>query len=206
MISTTLVPCLTCNTMFQKRTIDVNRSKTGHHFCSYKCVDAYKSKNGTTRVKCITCNADVVRRNAEIKKSKSGNNFCSKSCAATYNNKHKTFGTRRSKLEEWLEKKLTTQYPYLDIQFNSKQAIGSELDIFIPSLNLAIELNGIFHYIPVFGNQKLSSIQRNDSIKIEECIKHKIELLIIDTSHMKYLTEVRVTPILNQICKLIESK
>jgi len=44
-------------------------------------------------------------------------------------------------------------YPDLVIHFNKKDAINSELDIYIPSLKLAFELNGIFHYEPIFGKE-----------------------------------------------------
>ena len=63
----------------------------------------------------------------------------------------------------WLEEQLTSLYPKLDIHFNRKDTIGSELDIYIPSLNLAVELNGIFHYEPIFGKDKLSKIKTNDA-------------------------------------------
>lgn len=97
-------------------------------------------------------------------------------------NKHKTTGTRRSKLEIYLEEQLTILYPNLQIDYNKKDAIGSELDIYIPSLNLAFELNGIFHYEPIFGINKLNQTQINDQNKFKSCIENKIDLCIIDTS------------------------
>ena len=80
------------------------------------------------------------------------------SCAATYNNKNKTHGTRRSKLECFIEKKLSELYPDLTIHYNQKDTINSELDIYIPSFKLAFELNGIFHYEPIYGEEKLNQI------------------------------------------------
>ena len=45
-----------------------------------------------------------IRKKSE-KKSKNYNNvFCNSSCAAKFNNVNKKYGTRRSKLEKWLEK------------------------------------------------------------------------------------------------------
>ena len=38
------------------------------------------------------------------------------------------------------------------------EAINSELDVYVPSLNLAFELNGIFHYEPIYGEKKLNQI------------------------------------------------
>jgi hypothetical protein len=104
------------------------------------------------------------------------------SCAATYNNQHKTIGSRRSKLEFWLEEKLKSSYPQLNLIFNEKHMIGSELDIFIPELCLAFELNGIFHYKPIYGEEKLSQIQNNDLAKAKACCNIGINLHVIDTS------------------------
>jgi len=89
---------------------------------------------------------------------KTNNHFCSRSCAATYNNTHKNTGTKISKLEIWLQTKLTEQYPNLEIHYNRKDTINSELDIYIPSLKLAFELNGIFHYEPIYAEDKLNQI------------------------------------------------
>ena len=93
------------------------------------------------------------------------NSFCSSTCSGTYNSAHKKFGTRRSKLEKWLEEKLIMSYPSLEFHFNRKDTIYAELDIYIPTLNLAFELNGIFHYEPIFGDKKLQSTQTNDKRK-----------------------------------------
>ena len=119
-----------------------------------------------------------------MKRSK--NNFCSLSCSTTFNNKNKTTGTRRSKLEIWLESKLPILYPDIEFHFNKKDAIGSELDIYIPSLSLAFELNGIFHYEPIYGSKKLGQIQENDISKSKACHDAQIDLCIIDTSGLTY--------------------
>jgi len=141
---------------------------------------------------------------SQIKKSKL--NFCCQSCAATYNNTHKTKGTRISKLEVWLSKQLQQLYPNLEFQFNQKEAINSELDIYIPSLRLAFELNGIFHYEPIYGSEKLSSTQNNDNRKYQACIEQGIELCIIDTSHQTYFKEQTSLKFLNIIQNIINLK
>ena len=140
-----------------------------------------------------------------IKSDKSKNLFCSHSCAAKYNNTHKTKGCRRSKLEIWLEQKLKEKYSF-EILFNEKNIINSELDIYIPHLKLAFELNGIFHYEPIFGKEKLSQIQNNDNRKFQACLEHDIELCIIDTSQQKYFKEKTSLKYLNIICNIIESR
>lgn len=58
--------------------------------------------------------------------------------------------------------------------------------IYFPSLKLAFELNGIFHYEPIYGSDKLSSIQNNDHRKFAACHEAGISLCIIDTSKQTY--------------------
>jgi hypothetical protein len=69
-------------------------------------------------------------------------------------------GYNRSKLEIYLEQELIKLYSTLEIHFCRSDTIGSELDIYIPSLKLAFEINGIFHYKPIFGEDKLKKNSR----------------------------------------------
>ena len=129
------------------------------------CHGKFRSDNYTKVVNCKNCNIEIVKHLSDIK-SKSGNSFCSRSCSATYNNKNKKFGTRRSKLENWIENELKKKYDF-KIIFNGKEAVNSELDIYIPSLKLAFELNGIFHYEPIYGEDKLNKVKNNDGRKYQ---------------------------------------
>ena len=173
-------------------------------FCSIECVGL--SKQQRTIMKCSNCQKEFSQTPSQIKNSKSGNHFCSKSCAATYNNTHKTKGNRRSKLEVYLEEKLKNIYSKLKIDFNKTNAIDSELDIYIPSLKLAFELNGIFHYEPIYGQNKLDQVQNNDNRKFQACIEQGIELCIIDTSHQKYFKESTSKKYLDIITTIINTK
>nr|DAD66539.1 MAG TPA: hydrolase [Myoviridae sp. ctPuP5] len=200
--------CKHCNKIFyiQKHYITKiinNTSKTNTlNFCSKTCSGAFKNKSHI--LNCTLCNKEITVKNKDFKKSKSGNHFCSQSCAAIYNNAHKTKGTRRSKLEQYLEEKLKLTYPQLEILFNDKKAINSELDIYIPSLKLAFELNGIFHYEPIFGESKFNSIQQNDANKFQKCQEHGISLCIIDTSSQKYFKEQSSNKFFNIIKDIID--
>ena len=202
--------CYSCGITFFKtknyiKNLILNKNnQTVGKFCSIKCVGLSATK--IKHISCKNCNKNINKIPGEIKKSKSGNMFCNKSCAATYNNKHKTHGTRRSKLEIWLESKLKELYPNLEIDFNKKTAIDSELDIYIPSLKLAFELNGIFHYEPIFGKDKLGQIQNNDSNKFQKCIEKEISLCIIDASKLSYFKEKNCIPYLNIITNIINDK
>lgn len=172
-------------------------------FCSHNCSKESSKKRFKTI--CAECGKTIIIKESAHKKSKSGKHFCSKSCAAKYNNTHKTKGTRISKLEIYIQNKLTNLYPNLTILFNDKTAINSELDIYIPSLQLAFELNGIFHYEPIFGNNKLIQIQENDNNKFQKCIKHNISLCIIDVSSQKYFKEQTSQKFLNIITNIINN-
>lgn len=172
---------------------------------TFNCLNR-NPRNKPHQIQCFNCNKQFFKQPAQIQRSKSGNHFCSRSCAATYNNQNKSHGTRRSKLEIWLEEQLTTLYPDLEFHFNRKDTINSELDIYIPSLKLAFELNGIFHYEPIFGESKLQQIQNNDDRKFQACLEQGIELCIIDTSNLKYMKPKKFQKYLNIICDIINDK
>jgi len=173
-------------------------------YCSKECQD--QALNTPITTNCKNCNKELVTVKSKLAKSKSGNLFCDKSCSASYNNKNKTKGNRRSKLEIWLEEQLTKLYPTLPIDFNKKSAIGSELDIYIPSLNVAFELNGLFHYEPIFGVDKLNQIQENDKNKFQKCFENKIDLCIIDTSKQIYVKPSTSQKYLDIIMNIINER
>lgn len=200
--------CKYCNIEFCKEKKKVKFAlKSKNKKCIYCSLECYnKSRIKTIQCFCINCSKEIIVTSVSRKRSKNGNNFCSRSCAATYNNTHKTKGNRRSKLENWLESKLILLYPMLDIKFNDKKIINSELDIYIPSLNIAFELNGIFHYEPIYGSDKLSDIKNNDSRKFQACLEQGIELVIIDTSSQKYFKDTTSVKYLDIITNIINSK
>ena len=199
--------CEICHTTFYKSKHNIQDGlnpnlKKQYNTCSRKCTSVL---NGSLHyIKCKNCDTMFYKNDANFKRSDS--HFCSRSCAGTQNNKHKTSGTRRSKLEKYLEEQLIKLYPNLEIHFNRKDTIGSELDIYIPSLRLGIELNGIFHYEPIFGNKKFQQIQTNDKNKTIECAKYQIDLCTIDTSSQKYFKERTSLKFLNIICDIINDR
>ena len=177
------------------------KRKNSCKFCSHKCFS--ESQKMREEQICANCGKTISVKPSCLSKSKSGNHFCCKSCSVTYNNKHKKYGTRRSKLEEYLEKKLTELYPELEIKYNSKEEICSELDIYIPKYKLAFELNGIFHYEPIFGLDRLQKTQKNDINKFQLCQENNISLCVIDTSSLKYFKEQNAEKYLNIVTNII---
>lgn len=205
-----ILKCMYCDKEFEVNVRKYHLAKSHYkhynkrYFCSEKCRLAARGAEKILPINCTNCGILFQPSYRIDKRSKSSNRFCCQSCAASYNNKHKTTGTRRSKLEKWLEEKLTTLYPTLEIKYCDKTVINSELDIYIPSFKLAFELNGIYHYEPIHGQNKLEQIQRNDANKFQLCQENNISLCIIDTSQHKYVTEKSSKKYLDIIVKIIE--
>jgi len=201
--------CYYCHNPYQiiKKIItsNLNGSKVNKiKFCSHTCQGKSETKKLT--IDCSNCKTKIEKYPFEFRNSKSKNVFCSRSCSATFNNKNKSHGSKRSKLEAYIEQQLLLLYPNLEFHFNQKSAINSELDIYIPSLSLAFELNGIFHYEPIFGSKKLGQIQTNDISKSKACYDTKIDLCIIDTSAQKYVKESTSKKYLDIITNIINER
>jgi len=198
--------CYHCKAKFYstkaKICLAIEKTNKSHvvKYCSKECKN--NSQLTKEKVNCKQCNIEFYKIPAEIKRRP--NHFCSKSCAAKYNNTHKAHGHTRSKLEIWLEKELTFLYPNLHIDFNKRDTINSELDIYIPSLKLAFELNGIYHYEPIHGPKTLARMKNNDHRKFQACTEHGISLCIIDTSKQIYFKESTSQEFLKIITDIID--
>ncbi len=175
-------------------------------YCSQSCNSKASHLLRGNRLKvstvCSLCGEKLERCWSQYARSK--NHFCSRSCSVTYRNTHKTVGVRRSKLEVWLEEQLTLLYPDLEIHFNRKDAINSELDIYFPTLKLAFELNGPLHFEAVYGPEKLAQIQNNDDRKFQACAERGISLCLIDVSAMKHFKPARGEWVLSEIKSKVE--
>jgi len=201
--------CHQCDKIFSKFKHrlqgDTSHNDDIYFYCSVACSHKHRSRVGSKIIKCDCCGKEVKKKVNDLNRSKSGKHFCSRKCSVSYNNTHKKYGYRRSKLELFLEDKLNKIYPF-EIKYNCKEDIESELDIYIPSLKLAFELNGIFHYEPIFGADQLKKIQNNDGRKFQACLERKIELCIIDASKTKNFNEEKYLYYLNIVRNIIDNK
>lgn len=181
--------------------------KTKGDTCSFKCSKKYRDKkqgNESVELICKQCKSNFLRWPSQLERS--NNYFCSESCAAIYNNKHVSRLSKVSKLEDYLQSLLPKKYPDLKFLFNDRLTIGLELDIYIPSLKLAFELNGIFHYEPIFGEEQLKKTQDNDKIKKTTCKKQDIILYSIDTTSQKVFKEKESKIFVDFIKEKIDNK
>lgn len=184
------IECECCGKRFTVRKHYVVDSLNRHdgnyyRYCCHKCRNISEGKRIETV--CAHCGKTIYKTLREY--SKSSNHFCNSSCAASYNNMHKKSGCRRSKLEVYIETRLKDEYPEMEILFNDKSIIDSELDIYIPSLRIGFELNGIIHYKPIYGVEKYDRVVSNDEAKKRLCESNEIALHVIDTSGQKRFNE-----------------
>jgi hypothetical protein len=184
--------CLHCNKIFPLEKHRVQRAaerRTGK-YCSQTC--ARHARRTSQEVHCANCNNLFRKHGVEIKRT--SKHFCSRSCAAQFNNRHKNLGaSRRSKAEDYLSNLRRQDFPALEIIQNNRALLSSglEVDIVIPRLKLAIELNGPVHYFPLFGEKKLAKIQAADISKQAEIQIIGYNLLVIDISAYGYFKKVK---------------
>ena len=179
-----------------------------NHFCNKSCAAKYKNahtiytKKEKTKVNCSHCNKELLKDNWAIANLKQF--FCNRTCQSKYQNIHNTSFSNRSKLEIYLENQLNLLYPNLNFSFNDRTTVGGlELDIYISSLKLAFELNGIVHYEPIYGPDQLSTVHKNDKRKFKFCHENNIGLAVIDTTSQKNFTEKSSLKYLDIITNII---
>ncbi len=140
-------------------------------------------------LQCEGCGALVVRSEAHMRKSKHGKPYCSKSCRMRHYNAHilPRSSCHRSEPEDMLIGLIRAGFPDLELLPNDRTTLDShlEIDIYLPTIPLAIELNGPVHYLPIYGDERLAKVQTKDSRKHLELHQRGIALLVLDISKLK---------------------
>ena len=173
--------CKVCN----KKVLRSDCQVMNNVFCSIECsaIDQRISHKGKGRARdpskrtilsCKQCGIMFERFTCSVPPGR--DRFCSQSCSAKYTNKHKR--GNRSKLEKWLGVKLKERE--LPVLLNNREILnGYELDIYFPTKNVAFEIDGPWHRIPLNSEEHFQSIKKNDALKESRCVALGIELIRI---------------------------
>lgn len=186
-----LIPfqCVQCKNVFHRPKNEVQRLIKGNYhgsltLCSRVCNGLNSQKR--QEVKCEHCNKTFTKKANNMKKS--NHNFCTKSCSTIYQNTHKTKGFRRSKAEMLIESLIRSDFPSLSIITSDRTVIGNglEIDIHLPDIKIAIELNGPIHYHPIYGKDKFEKTIENDARKMAQLSKLGYGIIVVDISSLGY--------------------
>lgn len=193
--------CNNCG-IVQLRNVYNVRTAISRGYQKFLCKSCVKLTKISTKVhkSCINCNKIFTVSINSLQC------FCCQSCSAAYNNTHKKYGIRRSKLEIWVEQELIKLYPNMDFHFNRKSLINSELDIYIPTIKTAFELNGIYHYKPIHSDHQFARIKDNDNKKVQACLALGVDIHIINTSSQRFFDISSSKLFLDEICNIINMK
>lgn len=195
--------CRVCDCPFmQSKNIVIKSFKNGFTsgFCSRNCSNKFK-KNQVSQL-CEECQIPIMVRKWQY--DNYNHFFCSYHCSAKFRAKNKKTGDNRSKIEEFIELKIKEKFPDLILLTNDRQLLnGLELDFYFPSLKIGIELNGITHYEPIYGIDRLTRSKDSDKRKMILCNEIGIELAVINISQFKYFTEKSGDIVFQEIEKII---
>lgn len=206
-----ILDCAFCGTKVRKLQSQLQKRP----FCNASCAGKFYAKTNPQSQSqqkgypCAYCDKIIFRKPSDLyyrgdSYGKPKQNFCSKICLGNYlyfnkigihdpNHIHElsSGGGIRSQLEFHIEEKFLEYFPYISIYSNDRIICAPyELDFYIPDLKLAIEINGIHHFKPIFGQEHLDLVQSHDKYKKEVCDKENIKLLIIENLYNKFTETV----------------
>jgi len=153
-------------------------------FCSRSCKAAGSRRRHTAE--CAVCGKSITRQLSQLKKSKSGKIFCSPRCGTIWSNWKGPKFKERSILERAIGEELVDLFPDLKIHLGDISPIDSSVDIWIPELKLAIEINGPHHYEPLRGDiSAYISTVKNDLRKIRQAQTAGVSLYVLNARRFK---------------------
>ncbi len=185
-----LIPfqCIQCNNVFHRPKNEVQRLVKGNYhgsltLCSKVCNGLNSQKRH--EVKCEYCNKMFIKKASDMR---STYHFCSRSCSTKYQNSNKTKGFRRSKAEFLIESLIKNDFPNLNLISSDRNLLsnGLEIDIHLPDIKLAIELNGPIHFQPIYGKDKFDKTVENDARKISQLTNLGYGIIVVDISSLGY--------------------
>lgn len=161
-------------------------------FCSRKCFNNWQQFKQSNPSRCAICGEIIKDCDIEY----GGRHFCSQYCRDRYSVYLKRFemtATKgRSNTELYCEQFIKLMWPQLKVQFNVRDQLDSnmELDIWFPTLRLAFEINGSYHYMPhttIYDQtlrESISKTIKKDQLKRQICQEKGIDLIQINTRQL----------------------
>lgn len=170
--------CDHCDKTFYKTPSRIRESQ--NNFCSAECRGLFNRKRSL--VVCLTCGQQFEKNDCYIERTEKS--FCSNECYQQYPDKINRLDCRRSRAEDYLYKLITNDFPQLSVSKNDTNILGNnmEIDLAIPTLKIAIEVNGPVHYKELFGKEVLKKTQERDRKKADILNKIGYQLIILDIS------------------------
>ena len=185
--------CLFCKIVFKPK---INRTKYCSMNCSAKAtanvVKETKKKRNPLKYEeknkeCIICKKELQRKGAIS---------CSHECSVAlqrteeYRERAKTYGSkggkisvtsqqRRSKNEAYFAELCEKHFGKEKVLTNQPIFDGWDADVILPSLNLAILWNGVWHYKQISKTQSLEQVQVRDKIKMDVIERHGYKPYVI---------------------------
>lgn len=219
--SSVVLRCFKCNDVFTRSKSELSKSLRRNQkiVCSKKCVrinqrNASLKDFKTIELICQNCHLLFNRSRIAYLNNINKNTetfFCSKKCSMTSLNRASKTSTSKSSHEVILKELIQKKYPEFDVIQNDRTVLPEnlEIDIWIPSINLAIELNGPCHFYPIYGEHRLQQTRGNDIRKVLFAQLQNINLLVVDTSSLKSKSKLSVEKFINtqfesHICSAID--
>ncbi len=148
-------------------------------FCSIECHDVFQ--NCKTKVKCEKCGKKIWKSPSAMKER---HYFCSMKCFSKYGFAESFVETEFENLIKPL--KIVYQRNDRSVLYGcAKNGGGLELDFYFPEIKFAVEVNGVCHYKPIYGEDALAGQKVRDRNKRRACKRRGIILRVVKPGNCK---------------------